>query len=942
MVVIPNIIWLDQNCDGDENMGYISELKFLGYYNINCFKTINEAIECLKKIKFQDTIIIVSGSLYIPFINQLKVHLNEIYVIPKIIIFSSNTKDFIQNNAKDLQNINPFYIKGGLHTNFQEIKNFIFNQSNGKNKVLLKKKDEGDLIFEYIDSEEKLALPTLYKLLIDVTPNDKIEEFTKNLYNKYSKNEKIEELLEPILSMSGIPNELLSKYYTRIYTIESPFYHDLNKELRKDNNRDNKYLPFIKVLYEGVKLESLSLAPRETLYRGSSLADSEIKKIYEFIKLKKKNLPAGIVFSKSFLSFTKAKNIAEYFLENQTPQGDGNVKLSKVLFILESEDNIDYSLSTHADIEQLADDPREREVLFFPFSSFEIKDINWKEDKKRYEIKLLYLGKNEYIKQLNNQKEILSNTPININDQKLDKASSNVSSRSNISCYTNVSELSQNHQNINNMGNIPNNNQTLPKVNNQPNIPNSLNISNLPDDSTFKQLIINSGLIEPKKIESNNNTAKLMKTYEDYKKKQIQIKKAKINNAQKFDNNFIPHYPKNYIIKRFEIPEKEGDKLIPLQENKILFVQDNKIIPIQEKSKNLNGNIKERHLSLTITDPNHYNPIGDFQPNNNIAYNTINNNTINNNTINYNTINYNPIYKTNYIMGILNIKENDVNKHIRVINSYENFFKKVDNDLRYTNESEIRNNCEIKINNQKLKKGFFYFVKISEPGNYTIEYSFKKNLSKTDFMFANCTNLVYLDLLNFHAQNVTNMAYMFYQCSSLSLVKASNLETNRVKDMSNMFNGCEQLKHLDLSSINTQNVNNMSRMFFGCKSLETLNLNRFNTKNVNNMYCMFFGCQSLKELDLSSFNTDNVKNMSRMFSDCKSLTKLNISNFNTINTNYMYNLFNVNSSLTNLNVSNFNIENAANTEDMFLGCRSLRPQNIICKRNLFKKVNYFE
>ena len=935
MVVLPNIIWLDQNCFGDETMGYISELRFLGYYNINCFKTINESIEYLKKIKFQDTIIIVSGSLYIPFIKEFKAHLNEICVIPKIIIFTANIKEFIQNNAKDLNNINPYYLKGGLHTNFQEIKNFILNQSNGKKNVF-KRKDEGDLIFEYIDCQEKLALPTLYKTLIEVTPNDKIEEFTQNLYNKYSKNQKIEELLEPILSMSGIPNELLSKYYTRIYTIESPFYYDLNKELRKNNNRDNEYLPFIKVLYEGVKLESLSLPTKQTLYRGSSVADSEIKKIYDFIKMKKPNLPAGIVFSKSFLSFTKAKSIAENFLEKQTPKGDGNVKQSKILFILESEDNIDYSLSTHADIEQLADDPREREVLFFPFSSFEIKEINWNEDKKRYEIKLLYLGKNEYIKQLNNQKEILSNKSIKINDQNLDKASStnsaNISNRNNISCYSNVSELSQNHQNINNMGNIPNNNPTLPIVSNQPNIPNSLNISNLPD-STFKNLIIESGLIEPKKIESNNNTAKLMKTYEDYKKKQIQIKKAKINNSQKIDNISIPHYPKNYIIKRFEIPENEGDKLIPLQENKILLVQEDKIIPIQKKTKNLKGINEESHLSLTITDPNSQN---------NIDFKTIKNNTINNNTINNNTINYNPIYKTNYITGTINITENDINKDIRIINSYENFFKKVDNDLRYTNESEILNNCEIKINNKKLKNDFFYFVKISEPGNYTIEYSFKKNLSKTDFMFANCTNLVNLDLLNFHAQNVTNMAYMFYQCSSLRLLRASNLETNKVKDMSNMFNGCIKLEQLDLSSINTKNVNNMSRMFFECRSLKTLNLNNFKTKNVNNMYCMFFGCQSLTELDLSSFNTDNVKNMSRMFSECKSLTKLNISNFNTINTNYMYNLFNRNSSLTNLNISSLNIDNAVNKEDMFFGCRSLRPQNIICKRNVFKKVNYFE
>ena len=74
----------------------------------------------------------------------------------------------------------------------------------------------------------------------------------------------------------------------------------------------------------------------------------------------------------------------------------------KVLFILEKNDNIDYSLATHADIEKISYYPNEREVLFFPFSSFEIKEIKEEiiNNEKRYIIKLLYLGK--YIKELEN------------------------------------------------------------------------------------------------------------------------------------------------------------------------------------------------------------------------------------------------------------------------------------------------------------------------------------------------------------------------------------------------------------------------------------------------------------------------------------------------------------------------------------------------------------
>ena len=69
--------------------------------------------------------------------------------------------------------------------------------------------------------------------------------------------------------------------------------------------------------------------------------------------------------------------------------------MCKVLFILDKDENIDYNLGTHADIEKISYYPNEREVLFFPFSSFEIKEI--KEEKINneniYFIKLLYLGK---------------------------------------------------------------------------------------------------------------------------------------------------------------------------------------------------------------------------------------------------------------------------------------------------------------------------------------------------------------------------------------------------------------------------------------------------------------------------------------------------------------------------------------------------------------------
>ena len=107
------------------------------------------------------------------------------------------------------------------------------------------------------------------------------------------------------------------------------------------------------------------------------------------MSVKKPDLPGAIVFAKTFFSFSKDKKIAEKYIKKENK----NEKLKKVLYILEKDDKIDYSLSTHSDIENISIYPYEKEVLFFPFSSFEIQDI---QDIKYnneviYEIKLLYL-----------------------------------------------------------------------------------------------------------------------------------------------------------------------------------------------------------------------------------------------------------------------------------------------------------------------------------------------------------------------------------------------------------------------------------------------------------------------------------------------------------------------------------------------------------------------
>ena len=126
---------------------------------------------------------------------------------------------------------------------------------------------------------------------------------------------------------------------------------------------------------------------------------------------------------------------------------------------------------------------------------------------------------------------------------------------------------------------------------------------------------------------------------------------------------------------------------------------------------------------------------------------------------------------TNYIDAEIYIKEEDINKDVRIINSFDNY--KRENELKdeetetdniYPNEKEIKR-CKIEING-KLNK-FSYFYKFNKEGKYNIKYSLPSKLTNMSSMFALCNSLTNIDLSNFNAQKVTNISYMFSGCNSL-------------------------------------------------------------------------------------------------------------------------------------------------------------------------------
>ena len=278
--------------------------------------------------------------------------------------------------------------------------------------------------------------------------------------------------------------------------------------------------------------------------------------------------------------------------------------------------------------------------------------------------------------------------------------------------------------------------------------------------------------------------------------------------------------------------------------------------------------------------------------------------------------------KISYIFAEVEIKDEDINDEVRIINSFEKY--REENEFDYiegeNNEEEIMENCKIEINKEIIS--FSYFYSFNQKGTYKIKYIFIDHIIKANYMFYNCDKFINIDLSNFNSNKINNIKYMFSYCSSLNGINLDNISTENVIDMSGLFSYCTSLKEINLSHLDTFNVSFMSEMFGCCKSLESLEL-YFTTENVEYMNSMFNGCESLISINMYNFDTEYVINMENMFRDCKSLEELDISDFNTENVITMNNMFFGCKSLINLNLSNFNTKNTTSMDNMFYGCEAL-------------------
>ena len=243
--------------------------------------------------------------------------------------------------------------------------------------------------FENITNFKQLILPIFLYIYINNPKTIRILEFNHYMLTHYSNEQKLVNLLSQIRYQ--IPNEVTSKYWARAYTAQSNFYKEMNKDLRL--GKLDKYLTFIHMMYNGVKIKSFSFNPKSKLYRGATFGQKEIESLELSLRNKSSDFPHSIIFSKSFLSFSINRKIAMKFIEN-------------ALLIIEEFTEGAINCPGCAAIKKFSFIKNEEEILVFPFTCFEVKSIEKMEEKEKIEwekdinktyyiIHLDYLGKYE-------------------------------------------------------------------------------------------------------------------------------------------------------------------------------------------------------------------------------------------------------------------------------------------------------------------------------------------------------------------------------------------------------------------------------------------------------------------------------------------------------------------------------------------------------------------
>ena len=403
-----NIIWIDQNIESESNKSTLKNFKkYLDFGDFKTFSSVDKAFSEIQKNKnysFSLFYVIVSGRLGEEFFKKYKQKTEELNILSANIVYCMNKKAY---------ETKPYYCDnflnhGKIVTSPNEVINYIRKdecQWNNKNKMGIKPekyisqgKGYGN-VFVSAKNINEICIPIKFgeSIKSEHIKKNELEEMQKFLLKYYQSNDLVG-LIKPSKEKNiDIPYYILAKFFINLYTKETDFYRNLNKDLSWKDAK--KYKPFILILYNALNEKKIKNY-RGTLYRGATLKEKELENLENVYK-QSKNLSQknNIIyyFTNNFLSFSKSEKEAHKFLKN-------------VKFIIKGIDDNNFFVP-NLDIKEFSQYGNvEEEVLVLPFSCFEIKNIRDTKvgAKKIKEITLNYLNNrkkemNEYIDKISEE-----------------------------------------------------------------------------------------------------------------------------------------------------------------------------------------------------------------------------------------------------------------------------------------------------------------------------------------------------------------------------------------------------------------------------------------------------------------------------------------------------------------------------------------------------------
>ena len=785
-----NLLWLDAKVYNKENIDYQDLIKQIKNIKFFPFTETKSCIEKIKEIRYQKTFIIVSGSLLNEFYQELIKIINDIEIFPEILVFTRlSSMPFIKE--KIIEKNNSLFDVNSVYYSFRKVKDR-FKKDNlylpEPRSVSAYDNDE-TFTFEYIKESRDLILPLYYKDFIEYPTKSDIITFNKFLLDNCSDNKNVADLMQQLITQnSSIPGQILIKYYLRAYTIESNFYKNMNNSLTHGNN-ESIYDTYVKVCYNSLLSNYIKPAIEKKIYRGTRIKKSELDYIKKSFCTKKDNLPACICYNKAFLSSSYEEIVAFNFMIKREKRDNEEY----AIYEFEKGTELDNQNGSNSNIEKFSFyKKKEAEILFFPFSSFEI--TNFPEEGvyeapnnhkySYYRIHLNYLGK--YKEKINKNEKIPESdfTSSILKTDILEKFE--MEKKSEIFDF-NIKKY-------------------IPPVKRKNFI---IGIYKINYNDINKEInIINCD-------DSNEEEIKKLCT--------IYFNDKKINFSFKFTFN----NPGEYTF-CFEFSDllKNANKLFYGCSTLIsLDFTKFKTNYLVDMSNMFNGCSSLKSLDLSNFKTNNVNYMEKmFYDCNSLE------------SLDVSSFDTLKVIIMDYMFGNCTALQtlNLSNFKTKRVQSMQGIFYNCEhliglNISNFTTDETI-NMSEMFSGCKELKS-----INLSKFNTY--------NITRMNKMFYKCSALTSLDITNFNTRIVTTMENMFAECSSLTSLDLSNFETGEVNNMAEMFRKCSALTDLNLNKFDSTKVTKDENMFNECNSLTKIKIGPKFVFTENSIYGMNKNCK---------------------------------------------------------------------------------------------------